>query len=72
MNIELIYLGFDRQQHIVCYNARELICKKCDRTTKIFDGLYAVSKRVRSCCPPYTHTVRYSNQAWSDLLSVSE
>jgi len=69
----MIYLGFDHyhRQNIVNYKGHRLICRDGPRTIEILQGLYNVSVKVLGVLP-YTHKVEYSNQAWSDLLSVAQ
>ncbi len=69
----MIYLGFDlyHQLNIVNYNGQRLYLSKCDRAAEILGGLYDVSEKVDGCMP-YSRKVEYSEQAWSDLLSVAQ
>lgn len=83
----MIYLGYDieHQQHIVCYKDQTLVCRECERTSEIINGLCAVAKKIPEQQPiflgqqvsvliknPWVYTVPYSDKAWSDLLSVAQ
>ncbi len=79
---------FLRQQCVASYKGDIIVCQNTDRADQILDGLCAVGEKlsrpqdisheeggvevVAMVQMPWAYTVKYSDQAWSDLLSVQE